>query len=176
MPLLAELAQEFWARVWRCKHYHCQQCCWPWGSPDNYQTSLQCYVGRFHHGVFFDPQRKKGIAAHRLAYELAHDGMMILPGRGFVICHRCDYGACNNPAHLCLGAPADNMRDKRGKPLWDNPHKYALLPDGRRIMFVHPWHMYHIQMKYDLEVRRARKRLARLARIAAQQEAAHGSR
>lgn len=49
--------------------------------------------------------------AHRVAWFI-HTGQW--PGDSFV-CHRCDTPLCVESAHLFLGAPADNMRDKAAK-------------------------------------------------------------
>ena len=49
--------------------------------------------------------------AHRVAHEI-YTGP-IPPGA--LVLHRCDTPACVNPAHLFIGSPADNMRDKCAK-------------------------------------------------------------
>jgi len=76
-----------------------------------------------------------------MAYILSHDGMMILPGKMFALCHLCDFASCCNPAHLALGAQADNMRDKRGKR-HASPLRTVLFPDSRLVAFVHPLASY----------------------------------
>jgi hypothetical protein len=53
----------------------------------------------------------KNLAAHRLAWQSVHGAIP----NGMCICHHCDNPPCCNPAHLFLGAMADNMTDKVNK-------------------------------------------------------------
>jgi hypothetical protein len=135
---MLDIASAFWPRVWRCTHRHCRQCCWPWGRPQDYSDPWECWLRRFKHASFFDKTLDRSIAAHRMAYILAHDGMLMLPGRAVMICHACDYGYCCNPAHLSLGTAADNAHDKLEKRYGNAPERSVLFPDGRRILFVKP--------------------------------------
>lgn len=50
----------------------------------------------------------KVITAHKAAYKLTHDCEV----RGKHVLHRCDVKMCCNPAHLYMGTPADNARDR----------------------------------------------------------------
>ena len=74
--------------------------CWPWLGG----TRTRDGYGRFQHAgqQFF---------AHRYAFARAHGA---IPADRLV-CHRCDNPPCCNPAHLFLGTPLDNMRDKIAK-------------------------------------------------------------
>ena len=49
--------------------------------------------------------------AHRVAWQLA--GLKI--SDGLHVLHRCDNPPCVNPAHLFLGTPLDNARDRDSK-------------------------------------------------------------
>lgn len=136
---MSTLEERFWSQIWQCRHRRlCRQCCWPYGREADYQSALRCWHGFYRHCTFYDKALGSGIAAHRLAYMFSQGGMLILPGRSFAVCHQCSYASCCNPAHLTLGARADNYRDQRGQRYGADPHTSIFLPDGRRIVRVHP--------------------------------------
>lgn len=78
----------------------------------------------------FDYGRLFGEKAHRLAYEL-HTGQS---PEGMFVLHSCDNPPCCNPAHLHLGTPGDNMREKRERgragKCWGEKHGMAVLTDA----------------------------------------------
>lgn len=79
----------FWAQV------HKSGDCWEW-------KGKRYPSGYGRHSKFY---------AHRVAYELVHGP---IPA-GMFVCHRCDNPPCCNPAHLFLGTPEDNAKDRERK-------------------------------------------------------------
>lgn len=78
--------------------------CWLW-------TGTRTAFGYGKLGVRSATGGRRGVRAHRVAYELAHGPIP----EGLCVLHRCDNPACCNPAHLSLGTQADNMRDMAAK-------------------------------------------------------------
>lgn len=77
--------------------------CWGWSGsrrPDGY-------------GVIYDPDRKRQIGAHRIAWETVCGPIP----RGKFVCHHCDNPPCTRPDHLFCGTPGQNVRDamKKGR-------------------------------------------------------------
>lgn len=86
------LADRFWDRV----DVGPADACWPWTGPT------------FGMGYGHVAVRKDSRSTHRVAYELANGPIPT----GMHVRHTCDNPPCCNPAHLLLGTPADNMRDR----------------------------------------------------------------
>jgi hypothetical protein len=70
--------------------------CWPWGGGVSNAGYGRFQCERAHY------------AAHRVSYQLFHGH---IPG-GMVVRHKCDNKICVNPAHLEIGTPQDNVRDR----------------------------------------------------------------
>ena len=88
-------AERFWAKV----DARGPDDCWPWKA------------GRLRQGYGVFSIQGKSLKAHRVA--LAFSGV-VFPEH-MLVCHHCDNPPCCNPAHLFVGTPLDNMRDKIAK-------------------------------------------------------------
>jgi hypothetical protein len=126
MADVAGIEQRFWNKVWRCEHRHpCRRCCWPWKGIDlsvNWKPVWQKYA------IFVDKALGSAspIPAHRFAYEI-HRGVLTFRGRTFYGCHQCGFAPCCNYAHVILGAPSDNSKDRR----FHRTHQSVVtFPDG----------------------------------------------
>lgn len=90
-----KLLEVFWSRVTIADGDRC----WVWQRGKN--------TGGY--GVF--SHRRRQIAAHRFAWELANGPIPV----GLQVLHRCDNPACVRVGHLFVGTIADNMADKTTK-------------------------------------------------------------
>jgi len=109
---------KFWSRVDRSGG---PDACWPWTR------------GRFKAGygsLYVGGGRKnpKHIATHVFSYILAYGPL----DADHEVCHRCDYPACVNPAHLFAASHADNMRDMREKGRGSAPPRHAIRVRGEQ--------------------------------------------
>jgi hypothetical protein len=70
--------------------------------------------GSFRAASLPGPTRRGTVPAHLFAYQLTYG---VIPRLGWssaedaVICHRCDFAGCVNPAHMRLGTNATNRLD-----------------------------------------------------------------
>lgn len=86
-------SQRFWSKV----DQRGNSDCWLW-------TASRIPGGYGQFVVRGRPEK-----AHRVAYSLTHGPIP----RGAHVLHSCDIPHCVNPAHLALGSPVENMRDRQ---------------------------------------------------------------
>ena len=69
------------------------------------------HISKTGYGLDYNPETKKTILAHRLAFKQAYG---YLPK---VVMHLCDVKACVKPEHLMPGTQSDNIKDcvKKGR-------------------------------------------------------------
>ncbi|KKK61816.1 hypothetical protein LCGC14_3010540 [marine sediment metagenome] len=89
---------------------------------DNVDTESDCWLwtaGCFSNGYGCFWNGTRNVLAHRVAWELENgpipEDMQVL--------HHCDVKPCQNPIHLFLGTPLDNMRDRDQKGRHGNKKK-----------------------------------------------------
>lgn len=116
-------AQQFWSRV----KIGAPDECWEW---QGYRKETG--YGRISNSKYNQGEGPRSWRAHRLAYQFHHG---VEPGDLHVL-HSCDNPPCCNPAHLRLGTPADNGRDKVERGRSHNvpkgaAHKLAKLTDDK---------------------------------------------
>lgn len=92
------MKRDFLRALWDRVDVSGEDDCWEWQG--NRSTSG---YGRF------TARKVEGVFAHRVMWEIANHRQ--IPA-GFYVLHSCDNPPCCNPAHLRIGTPADNMRDK----------------------------------------------------------------
>jgi hypothetical protein len=115
-PLAKSPEERFWREVGRGSDAEC----WLWTGAKSGSMPGKQY-GYFNQG-------KVRYSTHRFSYQLHHGP---IPA-GMFVCHRCDTPSCVNPAHLFLGTPSDNMRDKYAKDRSNTvgqTHPFATLTD-----------------------------------------------
>lgn len=77
------------------------------------------YVSNAGYGLAYDPETKRTISAHRLAFKQAYG---YLPE---VVLHTCDTPTCINPEHLRGGTQSKNILDAISKGRYKKPTKLS---------------------------------------------------
>lgn len=93
----------FWSQVEKTA-----QSCWLWTGNVNDQG----------YGELYNPQDGKRISAQRMAWILANGPIVQAskdPKDWVLVCHKCDFPICVNPAHHFLGTHQRNSDDMKNK-------------------------------------------------------------
>jgi hypothetical protein len=80
--------------------------CWPYVHAEEVESSRK----RLGHTMFHTGERS--MPTSRFGYEVAFGP---IGDDSLFVCHTCDHGWCQNPAHWFLGTQAQNMRDAAEK-------------------------------------------------------------
>ena len=89
-------------RFWRKVDVRGPDDCWPWKAAARRKDEG---YGAFHYEGRHQP-------ASRIAVLLTYGSPV---PNGMVVCHKCDNPPCCNPAHLWVGTPLENDRDRVAK-------------------------------------------------------------
>jgi hypothetical protein len=108
------------ARFEAKRYRRADQACWP------YTAAISSTGhGSFRAASLPGRSRRGTVPAHLFAYQLEHG---VIPRLGWsresdpVLCHRCDWASCTNPAHMSLGTNAQNRAE------WARRHRDPASP------------------------------------------------
>jgi hypothetical protein len=130
-------------------------CCWPWQPKRETLYLLPTWIKS---------------RPHRFVVIIDHGALFLpAPHLTFVVCHRCDYSICCNPAHLWIGTQRDNMRDAKDKGFFviQRKRRYVILPDGSHLAIFDDipdqlkpgWGNYLRKMRAKSRSKRLRRRI-----------------